>query len=77
MSYFSYYYISINFIYTYIIKSQIIDIIKEFLNIINNRYNKSIRYFYINGERSLKRKFDDYITTLNIIIKRSLLITPA
>lgn len=66
-----------DFVYTHTKNSQAVDVIKMSLNIIKNRYSKSVRSFSTNGERLLRRKLGDFMATLGITTERSPLATPA
>jgi hypothetical protein len=68
---------TIDFVYTYSKKSQTVDVITEFVNMIYNRYNRRIRYFRTDGERALEYEFDDLIASLRISIERLVTATSA
>jgi hypothetical protein len=76
ISHFSCYYTSMDFIYTHHKKLQAIEIIKKFINMIKTRYDKKVQFFRINGERSLRNKFNSLVTMKGIITERSALATP-
>jgi hypothetical protein len=59
-------YTSMDFVYTHRKKSQATKTIKEFLNMVETRYNLRVQCFLIDGERSLGRKFDDMMVALGI-----------
>ena len=77
MSHFRCYYTSMDWVYTHAKKSQAVDVIKEFVNMVHTRYSKSIRYFRTDGERSLGRSFDDFMASQGITPERSAPGTPA
>jgi Reverse transcriptase (RNA-dependent DNA polymerase) len=77
VSHFRCYYTTMDWVYTHTKKSQAVDVVKEFINMVHTRYNKSIRYLRTDGERSLGRIFDDFIATQGITTERSALDTPA
>jgi hypothetical protein len=70
-------YTTIDFVYTHASKDQAVEVIKEFINIAQQRYSYNIRYIHSDGERSLKKKFDNVIAFYSIVAERSAPYTPA
>jgi hypothetical protein len=71
ISHFRCYFIDMDFIYTHSKKSQATAIIKEFVNLIDIRYDARIRYFRTDRETSLGSKFKELTAAKDIITERS------
>jgi Reverse transcriptase (RNA-dependent DNA polymerase) len=77
VSHFTCNYTTMDFVYTHSSKGDAVSIIREFLNMAQNRYGHKIRYFRTDGERALGHKFDDLMTVHGITTERSTPDTPA
>ncbi len=64
-----------NFIYIHTKKSQSVNIVTKFLNIIRTRYERVIHYFRTNNKISLDCKYNELTVDKDIIIECSVLIT--
>ena len=70
-------YTQMDFVYTHIGKGQAVSVVKEFINMAQNRYGRKIRFFRTDGERSLGKEFDNFIASEGITTERSTVDTPA
>jgi hypothetical protein len=59
-----------DFTYTHAKKSQAVNIVIEFLNLAQNYYRRTIRYFQTNRETSLDSRFKKLTTIKEIITER-------
>jgi transposase InsO family protein len=77
ISHFRCYYTGMDFAYTHSRKSQAVDIVTEFLNLAQNRYERAVRYFRTDGETSLGSRFKELTAARGITTERSAPATPA
>lgn len=66
ISHFTYVYTAMDFVHTHSKKSQVTEIIKEFVNMASTRFGKKIRYFRSDGEKALGNHFRALVADLGI-----------
>lgn len=77
VSHFTCYQTTMDFVYCHARKSQALDTIREFLNMVRTRFGRRVKYFRTDGERTLGREFDMLMDTYGITTERSAPATPA
>ena len=77
ISHFKCFYTSMNHVYTHSSKSETTDIVKEYVNLVYNRYNQAVTYMRLDGESSLGGNFDEFVKSRGITTERSAPYVPA
>ena len=77
ISHFRCYQTGMNHIYTHPKKSDANDVVQEYCQMIDNRYNATIRFFRSDGERTLGTRFDQLIQSRGMVSERTAPDTPA
>ena len=72
-------YSRMNHVYTQKTKTQdeTVQTIKDFVALIQRRYNRKVKILHIDGETALGNDFDDWVKRKGIIIERSTPYTPS
>ena len=65
-----------NFVYTHNSKAESTAVVKQFHALVKTRYNRTIVFIRLDGERSLGHEFDRFIETNGITAERSAAYTP-
>ena len=66
-----------DFVYCHTRKNGALETIMEFLNMAKTRYGKTVKYFRVDGERTLGRDFDRLIASYGISVEMTAPATPA